>query len=301
MLEMHRILKPTGSIYLHCDPTMSHYLKLVMDAVFGRRNFRNEIVWHYRRWTGNSKKFQQLHDIIFFYTKDKDYVFNPQYTGYTEGSKQRKEQGVLHRFKEGEEPVFVSNKSIDKRGVRENDVWHIPFVAPSAKERVGYPTQKPLALLDRIIKASSNPGDMVLDPFCGCATTCVASEKLERQWAGIDVSEMAASLVKDRISRELGILLFNPIHRRNVLQRTDLQDIPKYNCKENKAKLYGEQGGYCNGCNEHFKIQNLTVDHIIPKSKGGTDHLANLQLLCGYCNSVKGDRGQEYLLAKLSA
>ena len=98
LLELHRVLKPTGSIYLHCDPTMSHYLKLVMDAVFGRGNVRNEIIWHYRRWTGKARRFQRLHDVVFFYTASADYTFNQLYTSYTDGSRERKEQGVLHRF-----------------------------------------------------------------------------------------------------------------------------------------------------------------------------------------------------------
>jgi site-specific DNA-methyltransferase (adenine-specific) len=163
IIEMHRVLKDTGSLYLHCDPTASHYLKVLLDEIFDRNNFRNEIIWHYRRWTGNARKFQSLHDTIYFYTKSDNYTFNPLYTRYTEGSKERKEQGVLHRFKRGENPVLVSDKNVDEKGVRENDVWQIPFIAPSAKERTGYPTQKPLALLHRIIKASSNEGDIVMD------------------------------------------------------------------------------------------------------------------------------------------
>ena len=204
LLECHRILKETGSIYLHCDPTMSHYLKLLMDIIFDEKNFRNEIIWHYRRWTGKAKSFQKLHDIVFFYVKnEKKYNFNQIYTEYTINSKERKKQGTLNRFSKDGEKYHVSYKDLDKRGVRENDVWHIPYIPPSAKERVGYPTQKPLALLERIIKASSREGDIVLDPFCGCATTCVASEKLERQWIGIDVSVKAYDLVKERLKKEV--------------------------------------------------------------------------------------------------
>ncbi len=199
LIECRRILKDIGSIYLHCDPTMSHYLKLILDCIFGEQNFRNEIIWHYRRWTGKAKRFQKLHDILFFYSKSNKYNFNQIYTGYTEGSKQRKEQGVLHRFKRGDKPLLVSDGTLDSKGVSENDVWHIPFIAPSSKERTGYPTQKPLALLERIINASSNEGDIVLDPFCGCATTCVAAEKLKRKWIGIDVSHKAYELVKERL------------------------------------------------------------------------------------------------------
>ena len=201
LIEMKRILKSTGSIYLHCDPTASHYLKIIMDEIFGRKNFQNEIIWHYRRWTGKAKKFQKLHDVIFFYTKTDTYNFNVLYTDYTEGSVNRKMQGVLNRFKDGKSH-FVSNESIDEKGVRENDVWQIPFVAPSAKERLGYPTQKPLALLKRILNASSNEGDVVLDPFCGCGTTVIASEALRRHWIGIDITYSSIAAIKERFKRE---------------------------------------------------------------------------------------------------
>lgn len=202
--ELHRVLKPTASIYLHCDPTASHYLKLLMDAVFGMRMFRNEIVWHYRRWTAPSKKFQRLHDVILFYTKENVYTFNQLLTPYTKGSVERKEQGVLHRFKRGEEPVLVSDGEVQAEGVPENDVWRIPFVAPSAKERLGYPTQKPEALLERIIQASSNEGDVVLDPFCGCGTAIAVAERLHRRWIGIDITHLAVSLIKHRLHDTFG-------------------------------------------------------------------------------------------------
>ncbi|WP_281438447.1 DNA methyltransferase [Synechococcus sp. C9] len=135
IVEIHRVLKPTGSFYLHCDPTASHYLKLILDAIFCPQggDFRNEIIWHYRRWTGKAKKFQELHDVIFYYTKSKNYTFNVQYINYTEGSKDRKKQGVLHRFKKGEEPYLVSNGTLDEKGVRDNDVWQIPFIVISNK------------------------------------------------------------------------------------------------------------------------------------------------------------------------
>ena len=199
LLELRRVLKPTGSIYLHCDPTASHYLKTLMDGIFGPKNFRNEIVWHYRRWTAPSRKFQCLHDVVLFYSKENTYTFNQLLIPYTSGSVARKEQGVLHRFKKGEEPVLVSNREVQSDGVPENDVWQIPFIAPSAKERLGYPTQKPLALLERIIQASSNEGDLVLDPFCGCGTTVDASQHLGRRWIGIDITHIAISLIRRRL------------------------------------------------------------------------------------------------------
>ncbi len=211
--EIQRVLKPTGSFYLHCDPTSSHYLKLVLDAVFCGRggDFKNEIVWHYRRWTGKSMKFQQLHDIIFFYTKSKDYTFNPLYINYTEGSVDRKMQGVLHRFKKGDEPVLVSDGEIDEKGVRDNDVWQIPFIAPSAKERLGYPTQKPEKLMEKIILASSNEGDVVLDAYCGCGTTVAVAQRLNRQWIGIDITYQSISVILKRIEEHFGIDVVNDI------------------------------------------------------------------------------------------
>ncbi|MDP8218633.1 MAG: DNA methyltransferase [Candidatus Theseobacter exili] len=199
LVEMHRVLKPTGSIYLHCDPTASHYIKLLLDAVFGGKNFRNEIVWHYRRWTASSKKFQRLHDIVLFYTKGNDYTFNQLLTPYTEGSVKRKEQGILNRFKRGEDPVLVSDGKLQAEGVPENDVWQIPFIPPSAKERLGYPTQKPEALLERIIKASSNEGDIIMDPFCGCGTTISVAEHLNRKWIGVDITHLAITLIRNRL------------------------------------------------------------------------------------------------------
>ena len=173
---------------------------------------------------------------------------------------------------------------------------------PSDKtERLGYPTQKPLKLLSRIVRASSNEGDMILDPFCGCATACIAAEIEQREWVGIDVSPMAAELVKIRLRKDVDrpMMRAEGIHRTDIPRRTDLGPLPHY--RTHKTALYGEQAGFCNGCGVHFLKENLTVDHLIPQTKGGTDHIENLQLLCGRCNSIKGNRGQEYLLAKLAA
>ena len=156
------------------------------------------------------------------------------------------------------------------------------------------------ALLDRIIKASSNEGHVVFDPFCGCATTLVAADRLQREWIGVDISAKAAELVVERIRDDQG-MFEDIIARDDIPNRTDLGDIPRYNVPENKTQLYGEQGGDCNGCGEHFQKQHLEIDHIIAKSVGGTDHITNLQLLCSHCNRIKGDRGQEYLISRLNA
>ena len=145
---------------------------------------------------------------------------------------------------------------------------------PAKEERTGYPTQKPVALLERIIKASSNEGDVVLDPFCGCATTCVAAERLKRQWIGIDISEKAVALVRMRLENEVG--LFGPvIHRIDIPKRSE--KLPNY--RTHKHTLYGKQEGLCNGCRTQFPFRNMTVDHIIPRKHGGTDAPDNLQLL----------------------
>ena len=143
LLEMKRLLKPTGSLYLHCDPTASHYLKLVMDAVLGAGHFKNEVVWHYRRWTGKARRFQRLHDLILLYSKSTDYIFNQLYTEYTKGSRQRKEQGVLHRFKSGDEPYLVSEGEVDERGVPENDVGKFHLLHLPPKSELATPRRNP--------------------------------------------------------------------------------------------------------------------------------------------------------------
>ena len=296
LLELRRVLKPTGSIYLHCDPTMSHYLKLVMDAVFGRQNFRNEIIWCYRKWTRRAGRFPRAHDIMMFYANGSPNVFNVQHISVS--------TGTMKRWKgQRQGSVFVDGVRFQvptDEGAKTPcpDWWEISIINPNAKERVGYPTQKPLALLRRVIEASSNPGDVVLDPFYGCATACIAAEQLQRQWVGIDISPKAAELVRQRMRDELG-LFYDGAHRTDIPKRTDLGKLLKAASPENRRRLYGEQGGNCAGCADHFEARHLEVDHIIARRKGGTDHPDNLQLLCGNCNRVKGARGMDYLRVKL--
>lgn len=312
LLEMYRLLKDAGSIYLHCDPTMSHYLKLVMDAIFGRRQFRNEVVWCYSGPSNTKKQFPRKHDNILFYSKGEKWTFNTDKVriNYSDAFLKRRKytegvSGITGGYSEGRTVKEITHEYA--KGKLVEDYWtdikgggHI-----SKRELVGYPTQKPLALLRRIIKASSNHNDVVLDPFCGCATTCVAAEYEQRSWVGIDISEKAKDLVIHRIKEAQGIKglqdsLYKGIkHRIDIPKRTDLGKLLRYNCRENKEKLYGEQEGNCAGCKGHFEMRNLTIDHIIDKNSGGTDHIENLQLLCGNCNSVKGNRGMEYLMAKL--
>ena len=206
LIEMRRILKDTGSIYFHCDPTMSHYIKIMMDTIFGEKNFVNEIVWHYRAGTARKKGLGKKHDIIFYYIKDvnSDWIFNVWKEKIPENQYYRynlmDDEGNRYRLGGSND----TTKYFLKDGRQATDTWvDINIINKNAKERKGYPTQKPLALLERIIKESSKENDVVLDPFCGCATTCVASEKLNRNWIGIDISIKAYDLVRERLTEEV--------------------------------------------------------------------------------------------------
>ena len=354
LLEMKRILKPTGSIYLHCDSTASHYLKLVMDAVFGRDNFLNEISWLRSQTRSSiSRRYRKAHDTILFYCRTKRYQFSLTYKSLSDTSlklynnvddrghyqlvpvlvsgrrngetgqiwrgidpNQRGKSGMhwvttpknLEAYERDGRIAWPQKKGGVPRlkyyleenpGVPVNDFWEdVAFMPSQSGENLGYPTQKPLALLERIIKASSNEGDVVLDPFCGCATALIAAEKLERQWVGIDLSPAAKRLVKSRMERELGLFGLQTVYRDDIPQRTDMGKLPAY--QTHKHTLYGKQEGVCAGCKIMFPFRNLTIDHVVPQSKGGTDHIDNLQLLCNACNSMKGSKSQEEFLAALA-
>ncbi|MGU9956298.1 MAG: DNA-methyltransferase [Arenicellales bacterium WSBS_2016_MAG_OTU3] len=182
---------------LHCDPTMSHYLKLMLDCIFGENNFRNEIVWCYSRPSApKQKQLSRVHDIIFWYSKGKNWKFNPDLIRQPYADSSKRVDGYkanVSKISDG------GNVVLNKEGKFPESWIYISPIKGNSKENIGYPTQKPLALLERIINASSNEGDIVLDPFCGCATTCVAAEKLKRKWIGIDVSHKAYELVKERL------------------------------------------------------------------------------------------------------
>ena len=344
LLEMHRLLKPTGSLYLHCDPTASHYLKTLMDAVFGAGRFRNEISW--RRSNPKSlaaTNFPNCRDILLRYSRTAECKFNKvfgahdpiyirkaykyqepngrryrllpllnpndnrpnltyEFLGVTrvwrwtrERMEKAYQDGIVVQLKPGAVPQYKKYLDESRGRTITNDWWDVDQA--SGKESIGYPTQKPLALLDRIIRVSSNEDDMVLDPFCGCATALVAADRLDRQWVGIDLSSVAARLVLKRLRDDRGPLFDDVIHREDVPRRTDLGELPNY--RTHRHTLYGRQEGVCNGCRMLFPFRNHTVDHVIPQAKGGSDHLDNLQLLCGACNSTKGTDSQEQLIVRL--
>ncbi|MDR2485920.1 MAG: site-specific DNA-methyltransferase [Treponema sp.] len=206
LIEMYRILKQSGSMYLHCDPNASHYLKIIMDSIFSEKNFKNELIWSYHRWPAKAKRFQRMHDIILYYTKTEEFTFNQLYQEPTESSKKRwagKTQRVTFDG-HGKRLPTIEEES-DSPGVPMNDVWRIPIIAPSSKERLGYPTQKPLALLERIIKASTQENDVVFDPFCGCGTTIEASIKNNRQWIGCDIAIHSIKLIQNMRIQKYGL------------------------------------------------------------------------------------------------
>jgi len=201
--ECHRILKENGTIYLHCDWHANAHLRILMDKIFGGNNLRNEIVWCYRGAGYPKKDFGKRHDTIFRYSKTGKYIFNLDEVreGYAEATKERFKHYIGNVRKSGDFGI----QKLNPLGKQPDDWWEIQPIAPSSKERLGYPTQKPLVLLEKIIKASSNKGDIVLDPFCGCGTTLVASEKLKRRWIGIDVSPTACKLMVKRLRQEFSI------------------------------------------------------------------------------------------------
>jgi site-specific DNA-methyltransferase (adenine-specific) len=206
LVELRRVLKATGSLFFHCDTNASHHIRCLLDEVFGEAMFRSEIIWHYRRWSNSQRSPLPSHQTIFFYSKSDSYQYHQIYDAYSPSTnvdqilqrRQRDEHGksVYARDDEGN---IVSDGH--KKGVPIADVWDIPFLNPKAKERVGYPTQKPILLLERIISLVTVPGDLVLDPFCGSGTTLVAAELLGRNSLGVDVASDAVQLAKQRLKQ----------------------------------------------------------------------------------------------------
>ena len=303
LLEMRRVLCDDGTIYLHCDHTASHYLKELMDAIFQRRNFRNEIVWQ-RTITrkGNlTRGLAEDTDTILRYSKGRQFTWNSEAVTT---------------------PYDLDDLDLDEqKGKTLNNVWtDIPAINSQARERTGYGTQKPIALYERIIRASSNPGDIVLDPFAGCATTCVAAERLGRRWVGMDIWDRAHETVLQRL-RDEGLaspdggngerlLTFGQIHyATEPPERTDdgeeavpylrlkVQRAPEPWERLSRARIFeylaeaqaGNGGVICGGCGVVLASRYMELDHIRPRSDGGSNDITNRLLLCGPCNGLKRD------------
>ena len=386
LLELHRVLKPTGSIYLHCDDTAGHYLQSVMDAVFGANHFRAQISWQRTSAHNDARTFGRVRDIILFYSRqprinsneiriplDDDYVeqfyrhddqtgayrlgdltaaelrygetgqawrghdpnqigrhwavpMTGNYAAWIEANLIPGYRGIvspLARLDALDEAGLIYYPSDDgmpslKRYLASNpgqaptNQWtDIRPIPPRAVERTGWRTQKPVALLERVIKASSNPGDLVLDPFCGCATACIAAEKLGRQWIGIDILPQAAEVLTQRAKRELQIPLngdddrpwedWTPMVLREPPRRNDLTLLSPADPQSDRALLYASQNHRCAGCEYELPLHVLTIDHITPRSRGGLDSVGNLQLMCHTCNAIKGNRDMAYLKQQLHA
>ena len=202
--QSKRVLKNTGSVFLHCDKTASHNIRVVMDKVFGRENFQSEIIWSYKRWSNAKKGLLNAHQVIFFYSKSQDFKFNTLYTDYSVTTNldqilqdRARDENGKSVYKKDENGNVILGK--EKKGVPLSDVWEIPYLNPKAKERIGYPTQKPVLLLNQILNIVTDEGDLVVDPFCGSGTTCVSAKSLKRQFIGIDISKDAVELANSRL------------------------------------------------------------------------------------------------------
>ena len=361
------MLADDGSLYLHCDTTAGHYLKTLLDAIFGARNFQSDITWQRTSAHNDSKRFGQVKDTILFYSKSNVKTWNPvsvprdesyvsnfyrhkddrgvyrqheiirtasmgprpnlvyEYKGYTPEWGWRMERGKLEALDNEGRLVWSKNgrpyrKTYLTEGQSPTNLWaDIDNVAAQSKERMGFPTQKPLALYERIIQASSNEGDLVLDPFCGCATTPVAAERSRRQWVGMDIWPGAHQMVLDRLETE-GLAVKNRRGRRGQGTLITFGDIHYETKSPNRTdggepatltlrtptgralqyppprtqhtRLLTDIGAFCQGCGADYTFDPrvLEVDHINPRSQGGTDAYENLTLLCPPCNKEKRDR-----------
>ena len=208
ILIMHGLLKESGSIFVHCDKSGQHIIRALLDEIFGQENFQSEIIWSYKRWSNSRKGLLNSHQNIYFYSKNDNFKFNTIYSAYSETTNidqilQRRTRDEHNKsiYELDEKGEFKHGDK--KKGVPLSDVWDIPYLNPKAKERVGYPTQKPLLLLERIIQITTDKSDIVLDPFCGSGTTCVAAKLLDRKYIGIDISKEAVTLSLNRLDNPI--------------------------------------------------------------------------------------------------
>ena len=358
LIELHKVLKPTGSLYLHCDPTASHYLKLVLDCIFGAENFQNEIIWKRTTTHSDSRTWSRVSDTILFYTKGREFTWNTPIEPHSEEYKDDKygnidADGRRYTLDNMTSPSPRPNMMYDWKGFpfpdkgwrysfetmtrldQEGRIWYptnpdgsfdpsrrprvkryldempggvmgnvwtdIPPLNSQAKERLGYPTQKPLALMERIVEASSNEGDVVLDPFCGCGTTVHAAEKLGRRWIGIDVTHLAISLIESRLRLAFPGVEFE-VHGtpKDLEGARNLAERDKYQFQWWALSLFGAQpyAGKKKGADKGidglvwYKPDGKTLEKAIVSVKGGENiGAAMVRDLIGTCEREKADIG----------
>ena len=298
LAEMRRLLKTTGSIYLHCDPTASHYLKIIMDEIFGGKNFRNEIVWCYSNSGRSRNKFTSKHDIILFYSKTKaaqfDYVLpvSEKYINSHYWQTDKKGNRCRIRVDAGKTRIYYPDE-----GMTCNDWWaDIPSLNSVAKERLGYPTQKPLALLDRIIKASSNADDLVLDPFCGCGATIEAAHRLNRKWMGIDISTYAIEVIRRERMNDMEIPVYGvpkDLKAAKYFAQTKPFDFEKWAVTRIRGFAPNTVQRGDGGIDGRGMIHDPTLEErlCIAQVKGGKPSVNDLRAFCGSLTGGKAAMG----------
>lgn len=283
LLECRKVLKETGSIFVHCDRNASHYLKVLLDGIFGIENFQSEIIWYYKRWSNSKKGLLNNHQVILFYSKTKKYKFHEIYTEYscTTNIDQILQERVRSKNGKSKYKYDESGEAVigqSKKGVPLSDVWEIPYLNPKAKERVGYPTQKPIILLEQIIKLVTDENDVVIDPFMGSGTTLVAAERLKRKYIGIDISKEAVDLAENRLKtlvRTESLLLkkgknaYKNLSNEQLAILNSMQAVPV----QRNAGIDGFLNEYIDGKPVSIKIQkpdetlNEAVGKLIKSSK----------------------------------
>lgn len=279
IIEIKRILKKTGNLFVHCDRTASHYIRVMLDKVFGIDNFRSEIIWSYRRWSNSKKGLLDSHQNIYYYSKSSEYKFNKIYSDYSVTTnidqilqeRVRNEHGkTVYKTDRNGQIMFLNQK----KGVPLSDVWEIPFLNPKAKERTGYPTQKPLELLERIIEISTNEGDVVLDPFCGSGTTLVAAKRLFRNYIGFDINSSAIKIANERLENPIkssSTLLKKGKEYYDTKSKKEKQILSNFECdivQRNKG-LDAILRNKLNGSNAGIRIQkeNETLENALRELK----------------------------------
>ena len=283
LIETHRVLKDTGSVFLHCDKTASHYLRILLDKVFGSINFQSEIIWSYKRWSNSKKGLLNSHQVIFFYSKSKDFKFNNIFTEYSATTnidqilqdRQKDENGKSIYKKDACGNIIIGK---EKKGVPLSDVWEIPYLNPKAKERTGYPTQKPVLLLNQILSIVTDENDLVIDPFCGSGTTCVSAKHLKRNFIGIDISSDAVELANKRLEEMIiteSFLLRNGIEEYQAKSESELSLLKTINAipVQRNSGIDGFLKDYFNGFPVPVKIQGeyeSLEDAILKLEKAST-------------------------------